>query len=152
MRDICNRLRVRSLLLAGLGLLVSSAAMPCDMFCAAAKPERILKSHRYVMIGRVTKAQWDGPAGTFTVVAIRVWRGGRKELVLTTQGGGASCGYVMEEGRAYVVYANADRQSITTCDFVPIPAYAAAQAIAYFDKASRLPPLSLPRGDLEVPR
>ena len=72
--------------------------------------------------------------------------------MLQTHGPGAACGYAMEEGKVYVVYGDDDPQPINICDFAPLPAYAARKEIAYFDKASRLPPLSLPREDLRSPQ
>jgi hypothetical protein len=126
-------------------------AIPCDVVCVTPKPEEIFRSHRYVMIARVTEARWDGTRGTFTVAAIRVWKGGKTRLQLETQGQGSMCGYVMEKGKAYVVYADAEIQPIGICEFAPIPAHAARQEIARFDRMTELAPLALPREDLEPP-
>lgn len=140
------------LLIAALWLAGVVPVIPCDTLCVTPKPKDLLKTHRYVLIGRVNEARWDSDyRGTFTLAAIRVWNGDKKELVLQTHGPSSTCGYAMQEGKVYVVYADSDPQQIAICDFAPIPAYAAKEAIRCFDRASRLPPLSLPREDLEPP-
>lgn len=141
-------------LLIGLILLAAaSSAAPCEVVCVTPKPKQLLNDHQFVMIGRVKEARWrDRSNGTFTVTAIRVWKGDKKHLVLeTTQGGSSTCGYSMEEGKVYVVYADTDPQEIAICDFAPIPSYYAKEMIRAFDRARRLPALSLPAEDLKPP-
>jgi hypothetical protein len=141
-------------LLLGLLWLAAAGSPPrCDTVCVTPKASWLLKDHRYVMIGRVTEARWHDQAnGTFTVTAIRVWKGDRKELVLETKSGGTStCGYAMQQGKVYVVYADDERQEIDICRFAPIPAGYAKDIIKGLDRSKRLAPLSLSAADLSLP-
>jgi hypothetical protein len=143
-----------SLLLGALLWAAAGAGQPCDAVCAEPTAGQMLETHRYVMIGRVTAVRWrDQMHGTFTVAAIRVWKGDKKRIVLqTTQGGTSTCGYSMNQNAVYLVYADADPQEIAVCQFAPIPAYYATSIIKALDEAKGLPPLSLSRADLKPPK
>jgi anaerobic glycerol-3-phosphate dehydrogenase len=148
-------MRLRTSLFAGALLwAAATAAQPCDAVCAEPTPEQMLATHQYVMIGRVKAARWrDQMNGTFTIAAIRVWKGDKKRIVLrTTQGGTSTCGYSMNQNAVYVVYADADPQAIAVCQFAPIPAFYATSLIKALDQAKGLPPLSLSRADLKPPK
>lgn len=139
------------LLIAALWLAGVVPVIPCDTL-RYSKAQGSPQDPSHVLIGRVNEARLDSDyRSTFTLAAIRVWKGDKKELVLQTHGPSSTCGYAMQEGKVYVVYADSDPQQIAVCDFAPIPASAAKEAIRCFDRASRLPPLSLPREDLEPP-
>jgi hypothetical protein len=139
------------------GALIWAAAVAgplCDAVCVEPTPDQMLETNRYVMVGRVTAVRWrDEMNGTFTVAAIRVWKGDKKRIVLqTTQGGTSTCGYSMNQNAVYVVYADADPQEIAVCQFAPIPAYYATSIIKALDQSKGLPPLSLSRADLKPPK
>jgi len=119
-----------------LAMLVFAARLsePCTIICVADTSSRALFGHKYVFLGKVVEASWNGPEGTFALEVVRAWKGDwpgdTKRFRTTTFGSDASCGYAMVEGGYYVVYADTEPQPIGLCHHEPLPLSDAAKVVA----------------------
>jgi hypothetical protein len=146
----------KALVLAGAGILgLASLTLPapaaaCDMVCVAPDNyETMLKKYKHVLVGRVEHAAQE-PNPTFVVKAVRVWKGGKKQITLVNESG--MCGKMPLVGRLYVVFASADPESIDMCSSVMgLWEENAKAAVTRLDRARRFRPLSVDAEDLESP-
>jgi hypothetical protein len=125
----------------------------CDVICVRGSTREELRSHRYVLVGRVVDVEWEGPEGRFTLEPIRVWKGkwpgDRKRFRTNTHGGSGSCGFPLVHGAYYLIFARDEPQQIGECDHQPIRLSAARKDVAELDRLRRYSPLSVPKEALE---
>ena len=112
------------LIAASLLVLNTNAANACS--CVRTTPQQSFKNSRAVFAGRVTDVveQHDGGgvasgpslAGVkVTFEVSKVWKGEPiRQLVVTTSGSSASCGYSFQKGQEYLVYANSQGTQLQT--------------------------------------
>jgi hypothetical protein len=120
---------------------------PCTVICVTDSDSRTLLGHKYVFLGKVVEATWNGPEGTFALEVVRTWKGDwpdKKRFRTTTFGSGASCGYILVEGAYYVVYADAEPQPIGLCKYEPLPLSDATKVVAALSRERHMPPLVVP--------
>ena len=108
----------------------------------------MLRSYKHVLVGRVAHVAGEGGSTTFVVKAIRIWKGGKKQITLVNRSG--TCGMTPRANRLYVVFANEDPESIDMCS--PVMALwedDAKVAVTRLDRARGFPPLSLDAKELK---
>jgi hypothetical protein len=119
MRFLRNALVV--LALAGVGLLIAPATPACACSCAEATLEEYRGYADVVFVGVVTKIDRPlfglssaDPVGV-TLQVSDVYQGRAQATTrVTTAMDGASCGYAFEEGRRYLVFAQAGQDGLST--------------------------------------
>src|SRR5258706_7944664 len=92
----------------GLGLLCGgSSGLACDMVCVANENyEAMLRHYPHVLVGRVDSRSETSSGPEFRLSSIRVWKGGKKSIVLRNTSG--MCGMYPAIGRVYLVFAASD--------------------------------------------
>jgi hypothetical protein len=112
------------LIAASLLVLNTNPASACS--CIQTTPQQSLKNSKVVFAGRVIdvveqRDSTDAASGPslagvkVTFDASQVWKGKPdRQMVITTSGSSASCGYFFEKGKEYLVYANGQGTQLQT--------------------------------------
>lgn len=119
---------MKKILLFAASLLVLNANAANACSCIPTTPERSLKNSNAVFAGRVVdvielnavegRNETPSPSSAgFKVLfeVSNVWKGTpSRQLVVTTSGSSASCGYSFQEGEQYLVYASSQGTQLET--------------------------------------
>lgn len=95
-------------------VIVQDAPEAFSCSCSGPQPPNEAYSNSVaVFIGKVVSITSGDYARTVQFDAEMAWKGvSENQVVLTTGGSGASCGYDFEEGREYLVYAYGNPESL----------------------------------------
>jgi hypothetical protein len=94
---------------------VASAAEPCG--CAQTQGRALdeLSRHKSAFAGRVKDVREESGSLLVTFDVHRVWKGPRgKALSVKTAAAAASCGYAFATGKDYLVFADGEKDALTT--------------------------------------
>lgn len=117
---------------------LAAIALPCDCVSVRGKPWEAFREAKYVYLGQVARVSADY---VYTLKVARAWKGSKAEYTLTTIGG---CGFFLQEGRHYLMYAEDDPQEISICGSYPLDFCTARRDIAWLDRERGFPPTVVP--------
>jgi len=105
------------LLLAG-GAFAVEAQSSCT--CTTSASDHAVKDlsrYKSAFAGKVVRVE---PDGRVTFEVLRVWKGPRAKSLALKSAGPENCRFPFEQGRQYLVYANGDKEALSTDRCAPI--------------------------------
>ncbi len=138
--------------MVGLALaLLPGLVEPCECISVQGKPWEAFAAAKHVYLGKVVRVDYPEPyAPSYTIKPLRVWKGHKKSFTLFPTGG--TCGFALNEGEYYLMYATEDPQGIDICRSHPLAFCSALDHVAWLDRERGMPPTVVPGVDCSALR